>query len=88
MKQREFSVIIAVLFCAGSLFVAPLYGQTQDSSYSDDWKFFGNIYLWGAAIEGHSVDGGKIDVAFSDLFDNLHFAAKGGLGAKRASGVL
>ena len=83
MRGKNFSFIFAVLLCAGSLFVAPVYGQTQDSGNSDDWQFSGLVYLWGASIGGQSADGGDIDASFSDLLENLHFGFMAGFGAKK-----
>jgi hypothetical protein len=81
--EKNFSFIFAVLLCAGSLFVAPVYGQTQDSDNSDDWQFTADIYLWGAGIEGQSATGADVDIGFSDIISNLDFTFMGGLGAKK-----
>lgn len=76
-------MVFAVLLCAGGLFVAPVYGQTQDSSNSDDWQFNGSFYLWVADIGGQSANGGNIDVGFGDIISNLDFTFMGSLGAQK-----
>ena len=83
MMQRTFGNFLAILLCAGCLFVAPVYGQTQDSSNNDDWQFTGNIYLWVADIGGQTASGADIDIGFNDIINNLDFTFMGGLGAKK-----
>ena len=80
--------ILRLVLCAGSLLVAPVSVQAQASSNSDDWQFTGNIYLWGAGIEGMTRGGKEIDVSFSDLLENLDFAFMGGLEARKSKWFL
>ena len=84
MKQRTFRHTIALTLCAGSLLLVPASGQAQDSGSDNDWQFTGNIYLWGAGIEGTTSNDREIDVPFDDLVDNLDFALMFGLEARKA----
>lgn len=83
MKQRKFSIFLAAMLCAGSLFVAPVYGQTQDSSNSDDWQFFGNINGWLPAIKGQTTTGAEIDIELDEILEDLHFTAMVGFEMKK-----
>jgi hypothetical protein len=48
---------------------------------SEQWGYRGQIYLWGAGIDGDTVSGDDIDIDFGDLITNLDFAFMGTLAA-------
>jgi len=81
MKQKNHSNLLAALLCAGSLVIAPAYGQ--ESGNSGDWQYSANIYLWGAGVGATTQGGAEIDVSFSDIVSALDFALMGGVEARR-----
>ena len=66
MKRFKLAITAALLI-AGA-------GQAA-AAEEDKWEFGLNVYLWGAAIKGTTSGGGDIDIPFSDIADNLDFAA-------------
>ncbi len=61
---------------------SPNFAMAQQTT-EDKWQFSGNVYLWGAGIEGTTVNGTEASVSFGDLVSNLDFALMGGLEARR-----
>lgn len=43
----------------------------------------GDVYLWGAEIKADETSGGKIDIPFHEIIQNLDMAVMGGIGAKK-----
>ena len=57
--------------------------SAADSKSADEWRFEGNVYLWGASIDATPDGGDSVHIGFSDLIDNLNMAFMGGLGARK-----
>lgn len=87
MKRARFLV---AAFLAGALVAGNGPAQAgemvpaEKSDTGDDWKFTGNLYLWGAGIDARTQSGAEIGVDFSDLAENLNFAIMGGLEARKS----
>ena len=78
MKQIALRKIFALILITGSLAVVPAYGQSGDS-----WEYSGAINLWGAGIKGTTQGGTKIDIGFSDIWDNLDMTFQGTLEGRK-----
>ena len=48
------------------------------TAVSQDWEYSGNLYLWGAGIQGELANGAEIDASFGDILEELDFALMGG----------
>jgi len=70
-----------VLMAGGD--IAPVEPVVPEVVVSDEWKYTGTLYLWGAGLEGTTTDGAKIDLSFSDIIDNFDFGIMGVLGAQK-----
>jgi hypothetical protein len=82
-RKQKMKKKIFMLFCAVTVLsvMALLPASAAEAPLGDDWRFSGDLYLWGASIGGTAATGGDIDVGFDDLIDNLDFAFMGVLGA-------
>ena len=80
MNKNTHLKYLALLLFAGSVAVAPAYGQSSGNS----WQYSAGINLWGAGVKGTTRNGTKIDVGLSDLLDNLDFTFMGMLEARKA----
>ena len=47
-----------------------------------EWRFVGDIYLWGAQVDATTTSGQQANIPFSTLIDDLQMAFMGGLGAQ------
>ena len=79
---------VALLAIASNLLVAggdiaPVEPVVPEVVVSDEWKFNGIVYLWGAALKGTTTSGSKLDISFSDIVDNLDFGIMGVIGAQK-----
>lgn len=60
--------------------------QTGQDPLPDDWRFHAGIYMWGAGIDGTATSGNvgvPINESFSDILDNLEFAAMAAFEGKK-----
>ncbi len=57
--------------------------RAADPAAPENWKFDGEIYLWGASIGARTVTGGNIDVGFDTLLKHLDMGFMGALGARK-----
>jgi hypothetical protein len=69
------------------LLVVAIPAAAQPEADPHRWQFYGELFLWGASLDGKSVTG-DIDVPFDDIFDSLEFAAMGTVAASRDKWVL
>lgn len=79
---------VALFAMAGNLVmaggnIAPVEPVVVEETVSDEWKYSGSLYLWGAGMSGESATGGDIDISFSDIIDNLDFAYMGNIAAQK-----
>lgn len=58
-------------------------GAATEEPAPHQWKFNGEVYLWGASIKGDTTAGDPIDIEFSDLLKNLDFAFMGTFAARK-----
>lgn len=81
VRSIQISVIAAICFA----FLGPgtVQAQTGSSANQDQWQFAGAIYIWGADISGQTIRGSKVEVSFSDLFENLEMAFMGAFAARK-----
>ncbi len=66
--------ICSFLFAVPALAAGPADGP--------EWRFVGDIYLWGAQVDATTTSGQQANIPFSTLIDNLEMAFMGGLGAQ------
>ena len=78
LRKRIWVVSILVLFLcsAGTL-------SAEESTNDNSWKFFGELYFWGASIGGKSAAGSPIDIELDDILDSLEFAFMGAGGVSK-----
>jgi len=56
---------------AGALLLATAASVgAEEEPARHQWKFNGEVYLWGASIKGDTNAGDPIDIEFSDLLKN------------------
>ena len=80
--------LFASLCVTAFLLVKALPVNAADSPATEDWQYFGEVYLWGAAIGGESAAGDDIDISFSDIMDNLDLGIMAALGARKGKWTL
>lgn len=73
----------AAVLCAGALAFGP--ASTWAADASDDWRYSGSIYLWGAGIKGETAGGANVDVSFDTLIRNLNMAFMGAFEARKSA---
>lgn len=76
------SVIAANLLMAGGD-IAPVEPVVPEVVVSEEWNYFGSLYLWGSSIEMTTISGAESEISFSDIIDNLDMAFMGTLGAQK-----
>jgi hypothetical protein len=54
-----------------------------ESADEDRWTFAGELFAWGAGIDGRAATGEDIDVPLHDVLDSLDFAFMGSLAARK-----
>jgi hypothetical protein len=64
------AILVWILCAAGTLFA-------QESTGNDSWKFFGELYFWGASVDGKSASDSDIDLDFDDIISGVNFALMG-----------
>ena len=57
--------------------------SAQDAASYDNWKFFGELYFWGASVDGKSATGSDVDLDFDDIISAVNFALMGAAGASK-----
>lgn len=87
-KDKKMKSHIALLAIAGNILmaggdIAPVEPVVVEEAVSDEWKYSGSLYLWGAGMSGESATGDDIDISFSDIIDNLDFAYMGNIAAQK-----
>jgi hypothetical protein len=64
-------------------FIAPMqFSYADEMKTGGQWELAAEIYLWTAGIKGDLSNGASLDMPFSDIWDNLEFAAMAALFAK------
>ena len=84
MKKMMMSTLVAssLAFAGGD--IAPVEPVVLAPTETvNAWEFEGQIYLWGASIEGTTGTGIPLTIKFEDLLDNLRMAGMGTLAAKK-----
>ena len=83
MKKRSSRSLLIAGFCMGAtLFTLPP-AQADEAVADDNWHLTGELYLWGASVDGRTRLGGNVEVSIGDLLDNLDMAFMGGLEARK-----
>ncbi len=78
MKTYKLPIAQSRCWLAGFfLLTGATWAAAADGVDPADWKFGGDIYLWGASIGGETAGGGDLDISFSDLLKNLDMAFMG-----------
>ncbi len=80
MKYLYKKIVVATLIL-GTFFAPTLSFAAETESTADSWQFVGEVYLWGAEINGESAAGDDFEITFSDIMDNLDMAVMGKLAA-------
>lgn len=84
MATKAFNFKSSPLVCLG---LAALFVTSQpvlaEEVLSDNWKYDGNVYFWGAEIGGTTTTDADIDLDLNSILDNLNFVLMGGVGAKK-----
>ncbi len=75
------AILVWIVCSAGTLFA-------QESTGNDSWKFFGELYFWGASVDGKSASGSDIDLDFDDIVSDLNFAFMGTAGVSKGKWLL
>ena len=57
--------------------------SAQDAAGSDSWQFYGELYFWGASVDGKSATGSDVDLDFDDIISDVNFALMGAAGASK-----
>jgi len=78
-----YKLVIPAL-CLGYLTTVPMLAHAQETDTDDRWRFEAAIYLWGAAIDGTTRRGDKLDVSFSDLVSDLNMGFMGAFEARKS----
>jgi len=73
---------VALLLATG----LPVVAEEQPAG--GEWAFGGEIYLWGATIDGALSAGDKFEFEFKDLLENLNIAFMGRLEARKQKWTL
>lgn len=61
--------LLCLLACLSAMASAEEADRWEIGADSDQWGYRGQIYLWGAGIDGDTVSGDDIDIDFGDLTD-------------------
>lgn len=83
MKKIIISTFVAstLAFAGGDIApVEPVVSAPTEAV--NTWEYEGQIYLWGASIDGTSGKGVPISIEFGDILDNLRMAGMGTFGAR------
>jgi hypothetical protein len=83
MNAHMLKLNSAAVLCAGALAFGP--ASTWAADASDDWRYSGSIYLWGAGIKGETAGGANVDVSFDTLIRNLNMAFMGAFEARKSA---
>lgn len=75
------------LLFGGSTFGAGAIAEEAPSD-PDIWKITGEVYLWGATIDGKSAPGSDFTIDFNEILDDLEMAFMGNLTAQRGKWTL
>ena len=57
--------------------------SAQDAAGPDSWQFYGELYFWGASVDGKSATGSDVDLDFDDIISDVNFALMGAAGASK-----
>ncbi|MEN8759955.1 MAG: hypothetical protein ABF303_15965 [Desulfobacterales bacterium] len=57
--------------------------SAQETAVDDRWEFFGELYFWGASVDGKSADGSDVDADFDDIIGDVNFAFMGAAGVSK-----
>ena len=57
--------------------------SAQDAAGDDSWKFFGELYFWGASVDGKSATGSDVALDFDDVISDVNFAFMGAAGVSK-----
>jgi len=79
MGIRKRSWVAAAVLLFGTAAAVGAEGE----SARDQWKFKGEVYLWGASIKGDTNANDPIDIEFRGLLKNLDFAFMGTFAASK-----
>ena len=80
---RDARIGVIAALCFAVFGVSPVLAQTESSTTQDQWQFSAAIYLWEADLGGQTNRGSEVEVAFSDLVDNLEMAFMGAFAARK-----
>jgi len=58
-------------------------GFADESTMNDEWQFGGELYFWGASIDGETATGSGIEADFDDILDSLEMAFMGVAGIRK-----
>lgn len=83
MKKIMISTFIASALAFSGGDIAPVEPVVSAPTETvQEWEYAGQIYLWGASIDGTSGKGVPISIEFGDIMDNLKMAGMGTFGAR------
>jgi hypothetical protein len=75
------SVVTTMAFSGGD--IAPVEPVVSTPEEVHSWEYAGQIYLWGASINGTTGTGIPLSIKFEDLFKNLRMAGMAVIGARK-----
>ena len=76
-KSMWVTAILVWTVCAVGIAAA------QDAAGDDSWKFFGELYFWGASVDGKSATGSDVALDFDDVISDVNFAFMGAAGVSK-----
>ncbi len=84
MKKIMMSTLVASALAFAGGDIAPVEPVvTAPTETVSAWEYTGQIYLWGASIDGSTGRGVPLQIEFEDILDNLRMAGMGTLAAKK-----
>jgi hypothetical protein len=76
-KSMWVAAILAWIVCSAGI------ASAQDAAGDDSWKFFGELYFWGASVDGKSATGSDVALDFDDVISDVNFAFMGAAGVSK-----
>lgn len=68
---------------AGFVTATLVTSSVQADTASDNWDYYGQVYLWGAGIDTTTAAGDDISLSFDDIISNLDMAFMGSIAAQK-----
>jgi hypothetical protein len=76
-KSIWVAAILVWIVCSAGI------ASAQDAAGDASWKFFGELYFWGASVDGKSATGSDVDLDFDDIISDVNFAFMGAAGVSK-----